>query len=177
MLLGISIFYKLEKCSIISYLDFFINTYAAKFIVEIWGFFFFSDFTWTLSYSKTLCLFSCFHAVPNEFWHHRESMFTFHQKKIWPFSLLFSNMKKNMKLSHRFSFFFLYFRFMSTWGRNCVPCMRTIVSLINSSAVGMAMIRPSWLGPTIISSECSTGNPDRRLLTRLPKKLLNLRLS
>ena len=60
----------------------FIYQSAARFIgVEIWGFFFSSDFTWTLSYSKTLCLFSCFQAVPNEFWHHRESMFTFHKKK------------------------------------------------------------------------------------------------
>lgn len=32
------------------------------------------------------------------------------RKKIWPFSLLFSNMKKNMKLSHRFSFFFSLFQ-------------------------------------------------------------------
>ena len=156
----------------------FIYQSASRFIVEIWGFFFSSDFTWTPSYSKTLCLFSCFHAVPNEFWHHRESMFTFHKKKEYDhFPFYFPTWRKIWNYPIDFHFFFLYFRFMSTWGRNCVPYMRTIVSLINSSAVGMAMIRPSWLGPTIISSECSTGNPDRRLLTRLPKKLLNLRLS
>ena len=83
--------------------------------------------------------------------------------------------KKNIT---QYLFFFLFFfRFMSIWGRNYVHCMKTIVFLTSLSAVGMAMILPLWPAPTTISSECSTGNPDRKSPMKLPKKLPNLRLS
>ena len=74
-------------------------------------------------------------------------------------------------------FFFFIFRFMSIWGRNYVHCTKMIVFLTSLSVVGMAMILPLWQAPTTISSECSTGSPDRKSLMKLPKKLPNLRLS
>ena len=66
---------------------------------------------------------------------------------------------------------------MSIWGRNYVHCTKMIVFLTSLSVVGMAMILPLWQAPTTISSECSTGSPDRKSLMKLPKKLPNLRLS
>lgn len=64
---------------------------------------------------------------------------------------------------------------MSISGPNCVPCTRTIASLISLNADGTEQTPPSWQEVTTTFSECSIAIRGRKWHWKHREKLLNQR--